>query len=184
MRVLGRRSHKHHQSVLNRMEQGILLGFGEAVNLVDEQEGPPAVLAQTPRRPLQGTAHVTHSRSHSREFVKGHIHATRHKTSNCGLSGSRWPVKHHRSHMTRPQRSRQRPFRPQEVLLPHDLVEASGAHAGGERGLLGQRIDHPLGEELRSFHSFILATPEPTSPFASCGPNHDSPGVERRRRLR
>ncbi len=35
------------------MEQGILLGFGETVNLVDEQEGPPAVLAQAPRRPLK-----------------------------------------------------------------------------------------------------------------------------------
>lgn len=48
-RVLGGRGDQQHDAILDRVEQRVLLGLGEAVDLVDEQDGLLPVCQSTPR---------------------------------------------------------------------------------------------------------------------------------------
>ena len=42
-RIFRRGAQQHNRPVLHRREKGVLLGFVEAMDLVDEQDGPPAM---------------------------------------------------------------------------------------------------------------------------------------------
>ena len=62
-RVLGCGAHKHHQPRFDKRQQGVLLAFVEAVNLVNKQDGA-APLRSVALRLLHGRADVFHTAEH------------------------------------------------------------------------------------------------------------------------
>ena len=67
-RVLGRRGHEGDPAVLHGGEQGVLLRLGEAVHLVDEQDGALSLHPEGVARALDHLAHVLHACGHGRQL--------------------------------------------------------------------------------------------------------------------
>ncbi len=66
-RVLGRRAYQHDRSLLDRMEQGILLGLVESVYLVYEKQCLTALCFTRYRRLVKHPADIFHPGVHRRE---------------------------------------------------------------------------------------------------------------------
>ncbi len=65
--VLGGGPDEHHQPLLDRGQQGVLLGAVEPVHLVEEQDGPPALLAEEAPGAVDDLPHVLHPGAHRRQ---------------------------------------------------------------------------------------------------------------------
>ena len=85
-RVLRRGADQRQRAVLHRWQQGVLLGLGEAVDLVEEQDRAAPMLTQPVARPLDDLAHVLDPRRHGAELLERPLGAARHGEGERGLS--------------------------------------------------------------------------------------------------
>ncbi|SIM84172.1 Uncharacterised protein [Mycobacteroides abscessus subsp. abscessus] len=136
-RVLGGRGHQHHPAVLHPGQQGILLGLGEAVDLIQEQHGGDAV--QVPV--IQG---LLHHRAHILDpgGDRGQLHELPPGTAgddvgDGGLAGAGRAPQDHGAGSGRagvlPGEHPQRGAGLQSMGLPHDLLDGARAHPHRQR---------------------------------------------------
>ena len=135
-RVLGGGADERHRPVLDVRQERVLLGLGEAVDLVHEEDGPLAVhLSPVPGRghDLADLLHPAQDRAEGDELGAG---ALGHDAGQGGLSGARRPPQDQGGHLVRLDGPPQGSARPQHVLLAGEVLQAPGAHPLGE-GLAG-----------------------------------------------
>ena len=89
--VLGGGPDEHHQPVLDGRQEHVLLGLVEAVDLVDEEHGALAVLAQPPLGLGQRLAHVLDAGRGGREGDQVLGRGGRQQTGQGGLAGAGRP---------------------------------------------------------------------------------------------
>ena len=135
VRVLGGGPDQDQHPLLDRREQGVLLGAVEAVDLVDEQDGALAVLAQAGAGPVDRLPDVFHAGGHGREGLERLGRGAGHEAGQGGLARPRRPPQDDRRQPVGLDERSQRPPRAEEMVLAHHLVEHPGPHPGGERGL-------------------------------------------------
>ena len=147
--VLGGGSDQDDRSVLNPRQQAVLLGLGEPVDLVEEQNGPPEPLAESLPSPREDFPHVFDSGRHGRELLEEAVRGGRDEPCQGRLAGSgRAPQDHGRRAAALHHGSKCCP-RPNERFLTHHLVQRTGAHPGRQRlGRFAQLLSPGL-EQVR-----------------------------------
>ncbi len=126
-------------------QEGILLGLVEAMDLVEEEDGPllvegEAILGLGDRGPNLDDAR--HDRRHRREMGTD---LAREQAREARLAGPGRSPEQDRCEVAARDRPSERPALTDEVLLADELIERSGAHPGRERLLLGRRLEQRLG---------------------------------------
>ena len=125
-RVLGGGRDQQHDPVLHRGQQRVLLGLGEPVHLVDEQHGLFAVRGGAPGH-IDDGAHLFDPGRQRRERLEPPTGGLRDQRGQRGLTGTGRPVEDHRRGTRAVDQPAQRRARPQQMVLPDDLVEGSPA---------------------------------------------------------
>ncbi len=113
-------------------EEGILLRFVEAMNLVDEEESRLAPCLRGCLRSGHDLADLGHSRSDRRvgdETTPGELGD---EAGKGRLAASRWTPEDERGNLPRLDRQPERPLGTHQVLLSHQLVEGPRADPIGQ----------------------------------------------------
>ena len=130
--VLGGGSDQRHEAVLDGGKQRVLLCLVEAVDLVEEKDGPPPgpspLLSAAEHRPDLGSTGVDGGL-----LLKGAIGGGRDDPRNRRLAGSRWPVEDHRVRLARLDRRAQRGALREQMLLPGEVGERARPHPHRQR---------------------------------------------------
>ena len=133
VRVLRGGAHHDDGAVLDRMEQGVLLGAVEAVDLVDEEDRAPVVGHEAAARVLDDGAQVLHRAGHGGDLDELAARVRRDDVREGRLAGSGRAVEDHaREHVVLDGRAQPRPLA-HRLLLADVLIERGRAHAHGER---------------------------------------------------
>ena len=138
------------------LEQGVLLGPAEPVDLVDEQHGLLPAVA-TPARVVDHGSEVLHARRERgqgdevpvpcrRSFTRSAFAPHSEEPGERRLPGAGRPVQHDRRRGAALHEPAQRRARRQQVGLPDDLVERARAHPHGQ-GRAGAAVR--LGRRFR-----------------------------------
>ena len=131
-RVLGGGADQRHRAVLDLVQEPVLLGAVEAVDLVDEQDRPP------PARPLllrllEALPEVGHARHHRRERHQRLVHLLGQQPRQRRLAAAGRPPQDQGRQPAPLQHPRQRRLRPQELLLADQLRQRVRPQPVGER---------------------------------------------------
>ena len=153
-RVLGGRRHQHHQPVLDRRQQRVLLRLGKPMYLVQEQHrSEPAHLPVAPGV-LDHLAHVLHTRCDRRQLHEPSPLGVGHRVRNGGLPHPGRAVQNDRGGPGYPARVRLSEL-PQwralkrQMVLPHEFVDRARAHTNGQ----GIKYRSP-GRVVKKIHSY------------------------------
>ena len=138
--VLGGGADQSDQAVLHRGQQRVLLGLVEPVDLVKEQDGAFAVLAQPAAGPLDGGPGVLDGGGHRGELLEGLGGGGGHHPGQGGLARPRRPPQDHRRQPVGLDQLPQRPARPDQMILAHDLVQGAGPQPSGQRSPAAQPL--------------------------------------------
>ena len=131
--ILGRGAHQDDRPVLDAREQGILLRFGEAVDLVQEEHRPTLILLEALLGLHEHFPHVLHTCRGGRQRSERRVRLRGDKPGQGGLPGPggtpedhgyRTPCAHHR---------RKGGTGGKEVRLADDLIQRGRPHPCGER---------------------------------------------------
>ncbi len=167
--VLGGGPDEGDDPVLDRVQERILLGLGEPVDLVDEEHGPPAGLSPPVPGPLDDLAHLGHPRTDGRQlFVRG-AGLGCHQTGDRGLAGTGRAEEDHGAHRAGFESHAQGTALAHQVLLSDDVVQTPRPHARRQRRVLREIGLQTGAEEIAFLHARILA---------ACGPG-DGPHLQR-----
>ena len=147
-RVLGGGADQHQHALLDAREQRVLLGLVEPVDLVEEQDRAPALLAETAAGLLDHLAHVLDGGVDRAELLEGLAGGVGDEARQGGLPGAGRAPEDHAGETVGLDEGSQRPARRQQVRLADDLVEGPGPQAGGQRGLAGQPVGGGRGEQV------------------------------------
>ena len=122
--VLGGRGHQRHPPVLHAGQQGVLLGAGEAVDLVDEQDG------RHPGHPcgVDGGAHVLDPGGDGAELDETPARCAADQGGDRGLAGPGRAPQDHRGRAGPVDQPAQGRSGGDEVRLPDELGEVTGPH--------------------------------------------------------
>ena len=148
-RVLGGRADEHEQTLLDEREQHVLLGAGEAVHLVEEEDRALAALAEPGPGPFGDLAHVLHARAHRAERLERLRADARDEAGDGGLAGAGRTPEHDRRQPVGLDEDPQRLARPEQVLLADDLVERPGPQPRRERRPVREPLLHRRREQIR-----------------------------------
>ena len=148
-RVLGRRADQHDGAVFHDWQKGILLGAVEAVNLVDEEQGPLPDLAPGPRR-VEHFFQIGDAGKDRRNLLEIKFGRVRKEPRHRGLAGTGRPPEYERAERARLQHPGERAVRPKQMILPDHLGKRLRAQLVGQRP---RRIalEAGSGEECRRF---------------------------------
>ena len=145
-RVLGGRGDQRHPPVLHAGQQGVLLGPGEPVDLVDEQDG------RHPGHPggVDGGAHVLDPGRDRAELDEAPARGPADQGGDRGLAGAGRAPQDHRGRAGPVDQPAQGRSRGHEVRLPDELREVPGPHphSQGCRGI-HRTLTEPRGVEQR-----------------------------------
>ena len=119
--------------VLHVRQQGVLLGRVEAMHLVDEQDGARLVVLEAIFGLLDGLAEVVDAGEHRIERGEVRLGGVGDDAGEGRLARPRRAVKENRRHPIRLDGAAEKLALANEVLLPHKLVERTGAHAISQR---------------------------------------------------
>ena len=138
VRVLGGRADEDHGAVLDEREEVVLLRLVEAVDLVDEEDGLPAVAAVVLLRAGDDLLEVLLSGDGRVHLLEVGLRGVRDDLREGRLAGARRAVKDEGAELVGPDRAVEQGARGDDLLLADDFVEGLRAHAGGQRrvGLL------------------------------------------------
>ena len=148
-RVLGGRAEEDDVAVLDVREHDVLLSLVEAMDLIDEQDGPligePAQLARLFDE-LAQLRHPAGDGGHSSEPCLRMLRADRRERR---LARAGRPPEDHRRQLSCVDRLPQDAALADDVLLPDELVEVARSHPSSERLRLGHcASDCPTATEL------------------------------------
>ena len=133
-RVLRGGCDQRDPAVLHRRQQDILLGLGEPVDLVDEQDSALTAHAPDLACLLDGRPDVLHPGADRRqcdEPAPGHL---RGESGQCRLPGPRWAPEDHTGGRVRiTEQGPQGRRRSQQVRLPDDLIHSGRTDPGRQR---------------------------------------------------
>ena len=134
--VFGGRADKGNQPAFNVRQEGILLGFVEAVHFVHKQNGAPAAL---PRHfgLGDGFADVFHARKHGGNRQKLRVKPLRHNPRQRGFADARAAPQNHRMRLAARQRNGKRLASARQVFLPEHFGKRVRAQPFGKRGAGG-----------------------------------------------
>src|ERR1035441_7746123 len=131
-RIFGGRADQANAAFLDVREEGILLRFVEAVNLVDEDDGPRAV--------LPGPVGVAHdlldfldARENGGKLDEVGLGDARNNFGQSRLARARRPPEDHRGGVIALDLHAQRFARPDQMFLAHEFIQRSRTHAVGQR---------------------------------------------------
>ena len=137
-RVLGGRTDEHQRAVLDVRQEGVLLGFVEAVHLVEEQHRAPTGRGPLGLRLFDRGAYVFDARHHRRQGDELRVRPLCDKAREGGLSGPGRPPQHHRVQAAGLERDAQRFAGPEHLRLTDDVGDAARSHPVRER-TIGER---------------------------------------------
>jgi hypothetical protein len=146
--VLGRRPDQRDEAVFHRVQDRVLLRLVETVDLVDEEDRPPAAAAEALFRPLEHGAHVVDPRRDGGQLLELGARVLGDDPRNRRLPASRWAMEDHRRNAVLLDREPERGPLAQDVFLPDELVERCGARAVRERCRLVPTLPGRIGEEV------------------------------------
>ena len=139
------------------MQDGVLLRLVEAVDLVDEEDRPDAVAAESVARSRDHGPDVVDARRHGGELLERGAGPLGDDARDRRLSGARRPEEDHRRRAVVLDRASQRRAGPEHVLLADEVVERRRPQAHGERGVLGLALARRFGEEVGHARSMLPA---------------------------
>lgn len=136
--VLGGGGDERHPAVLHGGQQRVLLGLGEAVDLVEEEDGLLAVAADGAPGSVDDRPDLLDARGDRRQFHEPLVRRLGDDVREGGLSDARRTPEDHRggaggAAVPLAHEPAQRRSGLEQVLLPHHLVEGAGAHPDGQR---------------------------------------------------
>jgi hypothetical protein len=120
-------------AVLDVGQEDVLLRLVEAVDLVDEQAGPLAVVLEPSPRGLQHVPHVLDARRGRRELHEPPLRFMSDDLRQRGLAHAGRPVEHHRSQPIGLDQPPQEHALPHHLPLAHVVGQPPRTHAGRER---------------------------------------------------
>lgn len=126
------RPNEAHRSAFEMGEEDVLLGFIEAVNLVDEEDSGFIAQLLPSGRLLDFGPNLRHVGFDAIERLEPRTRAQRNDGGEGGFAGSGWSVENEGSESVRLDGpSQQLSFR-QDVALPSHLAQCPGSHPGRE----------------------------------------------------
>jgi hypothetical protein len=132
VRVLGRGGEQRDRAVLDGCEQGVLLCLGEAVHLVDEQDGGRAAGAAPAPGGVDDGADVLDAGGQRGERDERAVGGAGDQVRDGGLAAARRPPEDDgEGAVARDELAQGRPGG-EQVALADELVEGPGAHAYGQ----------------------------------------------------
>ena len=138
--VLGGGADEDDRAVLHPGQEGVLLGFVPAVDLVDKEDGPLAV----ERPPLLGllghAAYIGHAGQDRVQRLKVAAGGVGDDGGQGRLARAGRPVKDDRRELVGLDGAAQQAAGPDDVFLADEFVEGAGAQAGGQRRFAGDLI--------------------------------------------
>ena len=153
-RVLGGGGDQHDLAVLDPGQQGVLLGLGEAVDLVEEEHGLPAVHVAGPVGVLHDGAHVLDAGGHRRQLDELAVGGGGDEVGEGGLAGARRAPEDGRDRAGRSPAALDQPAQraagAQHVALAAHLVDAPRPHPHRERGQRRRRRPAVTGRRGRA----------------------------------
>ena len=126
-------SYQRDRAALHMRQQRVLLRFVEPVDLVDEKNCTLAVQLPPIARLRNHLPDVGDSARHGVEPYEHRVRRGGHHLGDGGLAASRGPVQDYRPQPISLDSPSQKPARPQEVALPHDVIERPRPHPRCER---------------------------------------------------
>ena len=157
VRVLGRRADQRHQPVLDRRQERVLLRLVEAVDLVEEEDRPPARPAEPVARAGEHLAHVLHRGGDGGELLELGAGRRRDDARERRLPSSGRAVEDRRADAVLGDREPQRRVLAEHVLLPDELVEALRPQALRERSRPAHALGGGVREEIAHAASMLRA---------------------------
>ena len=132
--ILGRRADQGDGAVLNGVQEGVLLGLVEAMNLVDEEDGAGEAVASSGLGGGDDLAQVGDAAGDGRESSESGVGDSRDHPGDRRLAAARRTPKDAGGRGIGFDRSAQRCVGSDQLDLADDLVEIAGPHARRERG--------------------------------------------------
>ena len=137
--ILRGRPDQDQRALLHVRQEGVLLTAIEAMNLVHEENGPPAAAGALGFRLRHDLAYLLDARQDGREGNEARPRDLGHEEGQRGLARARRSPEDHRVQGAVLEGAAQDLTGADEVLLAHDLVQGSRPHAVGEGGGRGGR---------------------------------------------
>ncbi len=169
-RVLGGGADQRDGAVLGLVQEPVLLGAVEAMDLVDEEDRPPAAGLELARL-LEGLPQIGDAGHHRRERHQGLAQLGCQQPRQGGLAAARRPPEDHRGEPPRLQHAAQRPVRVEGRVLAHHLVEPGRPQAVGERAVLGRAWGLRAAGRVREkvlAHRMVSTVSRPSRPMPIC----------------
>ena len=150
-RILGGRPDERERPVFDVGKKGVLLRLVEAVDLVDEQDGPLALVAARLLGLAEDDSQLGHAAEHRVERDEARVRRLGEHARERRLARSRRAPEDHRRNPVGGDRARQELALTDEVLLPSHVGERARTHPLGEgngpaerRVLLHRRFEERL----------------------------------------
>ena len=153
-RILGRRADQGDGAVFHVRQDHVLLRLVEAVDLVDEEDGPLPLPFPADAGVRDELAQLGDAGRDCGEGREVGVAALGDEARQRRLAAARRSPEDQRGDVVGVDRTPQRALRSDEVLLPDELVEGARTHARCERGA---GIDHVGGVEERGAGRRTLA---------------------------
>ena len=131
--VLGGGADQRQQAILDRRQQGVLLGLVEAVDLVEEEDRRPAGRTAFPGA-LDDLPHLGAAGVDGRELLEGARRSRGDDPGQGRLAGPRRPVEDRAVRLAGFDRDTEGRPRLEQLALADELVQLAGAHPRRERG--------------------------------------------------
>ncbi len=145
VRVLRRRPDEGDRAVLDVGEEGVLLGLVEAMDLVEEEDGPGAVQSRSLLGAGDDRPDVGDSAHDRRQRLEVGPDRGGEEAGEARLAGPRRTPQEDRGEVAPLHGAAQRSALTDEVLLTDELVEGPWPHPGGQRLPAGRRPEERVG---------------------------------------
>ena len=132
-RILGRGADQGDRPLLDIGEENILLGLVEAVNLIDEQARPLAVVLEPATGCVEHLANLLHPRSRGGELDEAAPRLAGDDLGEGRLPHPRRTMEDHRSDPVRFDEPAEESTGADDMLLPHVVGEPARPHPGCQR---------------------------------------------------
>ena len=148
--VLGGRADQHHQPLLDRGQQRVLLRLVEAVDLVEEEDRALAARVAPVLGPLEHLAHLGAAGVDRRGLLEGGARVTASRRASVVLPVPGGPYRIIECGRPSSIAVRSVEPRPSRCSCPTNSPSDAGPHARGQGQVARRRASRPPGESSRS----------------------------------
>ena len=176
VRVLRRRADEDDEALLDVREQRVLLGAVEAVHLVEEEDRALPVLPEPIARSVDDLANILDARAHRRQRLERLGGDAGDEPGDRGLARAGRSPQHDRRQAVALDEDPQRTPRPEQVLLPDDLVQRARPQPCRQRRALVQPLIARRREQILA-HGLSLRPLSPKQAHALCFCDNAAPTI-------